>query len=712
MADNRELALVLRLVADQFQSELKKSQGLLGDFNSFIRSWQVQLTAAGSALFAVAKSTANYGEELLKTSQKVGIQVEALSGLQYAAKLADLSNESFVRGLKTLSQNMVEAGQRTGDGEALFRRLNLTVIDSAGKLKPTEQVLLEVADAFEKHADGAGKSELAVKLFGKAGLELIPFLNQGKAGITDLMKEAERFGLVLSKQDAEAANKFNDELKRLQAEVTGLTLSVGQPLIEALLGVADVFDKVKLKVRELSLETSVVNQNLKNMSDSVGQSTIGQGLMDAFTALGFGHRKGEGTLPREQFWFDLLGMKPESGVLAAGSSGGAEQTKPAFTTIPDQEKLGKALLEIYLAQNRAIDIRNKLVHEESNEYLLMLDRQLQFQQEDEAYQERQGKAIVEHTQLEVQVRDAALARERDGLIANKAAWVSYFEQVGGSIEGLYEARQDLLRAELAKELNLEEAQAARLLLAWQNNDAVLRDSILANTEKTLQEQETLELKYLQRSIENKRAAGGDMWEGFSDGMRKFAQDNGPFGMMQNAARQTAQSMQSSFQSLFFDLFEGRVRTLKDVLTGLVDFAKKIASQIMAQLATTMVLRGLGFAALGANTGGMVVQRFAMGGPVLGTGNQDTVPALLTPGEFVLSRDDVSDIKRGVSGGGVSVVVNNYSKAETQATSGRGPDGQQMIYVTVRDAVTRAFGSGDLDRTMQTNYGLNRAGVRR
>jgi hypothetical protein len=684
MAENRELALVLKLVADQFKSELKKSQGLLGDFNSFIRSWQTQLVAAGSALFAVAKSTANYGEELLKTSQKVGINVEALSGLQYAAKMADLSNESFVRGLKTLSQNMVEAAQRTGDGEALFRRLNITVTDSTGKLKPTEQVLLSVADAFEKHADGAGKSELAVKLFGKAGLELIPFLNQGKAGITDLMKEAERFGLVLSKDDAESANRFNDELKRLQAETKGLTLAVGQPLVEALLGAADIFDKVKLKVRELSQETSYVNQNLKNMSDSFGQSAIGQGLMDAFTALGFGHRKGEGTTPREQWWFDLLGGKPGSGVMAS-PAGSTTEPKPAFQTIADQEKLGKALLEIYLAQNRAIEIRNKLVREEANEYLLMLDRQLQLQQIDEQAQEAKGKAIVENTKVEIEIRDAAQARERDGLIANKQAWVNYFEQVGGSLEGLYEARQDLLRAELAKELNLEEGQAARLLLAWQNHDQQLADDILARTDKTLQEKETIELKYLQRAIQNKRELGGDMWEGFTEGMRKFAQDNGPFGMMQNAARQTAQAMQSSFQSLFFDFMQGKMRSLSDLFASAFRFVQQMVAQILAQMATTALignsfggaagLGGMGLAgafgggggtslfttmdtgwwdntkeffgfssAYAMNRGGMVpVQRFAFGGPVYS--NNDSVPALLTPGEFVVNRRGVEALHR-------------------------------------------------------------------
>ena len=209
MAENRELALVLKLVADQFQKELKNSQGAVGQFNAFIKDWKTQLTAAGTVLFALAKGAANFGEEALKGSQKAGQTVEVFTALAYAARLADLEQQQLIVGLKSLSTNMVEAQRQTGDGAAVFRQLGVSALDAAGNLRPTEQVLLDVAEVFAKSADGAGKTEVAVKLFGKAGLELIPFLNQGKAGIKALMEEAQRLGVTLSKEDAEAANRFN-----------------------------------------------------------------------------------------------------------------------------------------------------------------------------------------------------------------------------------------------------------------------------------------------------------------------------------------------------------------------------------------------------------------------------------------------------------------------------------------------------------------------
>ena len=47
-------------------------------------------------------------------------------------------------------------------------------------MKSTEAVLLQVADVFANLEDGAVKTALAVKLFGKSGMDMIPFLNRGR----------------------------------------------------------------------------------------------------------------------------------------------------------------------------------------------------------------------------------------------------------------------------------------------------------------------------------------------------------------------------------------------------------------------------------------------------------------------------------------------------------------------------------------------------
>ena len=680
MADN-ELAVVLRLVADQFKGELQSSRGAIGQFNDFIKDWRTQLAAAGAALFAVAKSTADFGEEALKGAQKAGTTVQTFSALSHAARMADVDNQQLIAGLKTLSVNMVEVQQKTGDGEALFRRLGVAAVDATGKLRPTEAVLLDLAEVFAKSADGAAKTEAVVKLFGKSGLELLPFLNKGKTEIAALMAEADRLGLVLSKDDAEAADKFNDALKKLDAQVKGLTVSIGLPLVRGLTDVLQLFTEVEAAVKHAGDEMAGFS---KHLSENFGKTGVGQGLMDLFSALGLGHRKGEGQGATEKALLDALGVNQRVAARHAqeGREVHLEAVKPPMPNVGgsgtpvDQEKLGKAKLEIFLMQNRALEIQNKLAREGVNEYMLAFDRQQQLKQIDEQTEERRGAAIVKQTQLEVEIREAAQQRERDGLVKSAQAWLEYDNQVGASREQRYTHQMDLLRATLTKETQLTEAEAGRLVIAFQNNDQQLSQQILSRTTMTAQERETIERQYLTRLAAINQQHSDDVTAGWARGLERYVQDSeSAFGMAAQMAQRTAQFMEQNFRTFFFDMMDGKVRSLKDVFKSFGQFVKQVIAQIMAQLVTMLAMKaaasafGGGFGSMfsgmggmfggggggammagGADAGGLMGGlRFASGGPVLGAGNSDTVRAMLTPGEGVLNRKGMAALAQLNSG---------------------------------------------------------------
>ena len=656
MAENRELALVLKLIADQFQAEMKKSHGVTSDFANFLTSWKTQLAAVGTALFAVAKSTANFGEEALKGAQKAGQTVETFTALSYAAKLADLDQQQLIVGLKALSQNMVEASQRTGDGEAIFRRLGVSATDAAGQLRPTEQVLLELADVFAKSADGAGKADAAVKLFGKAGLELIPFLNQGQAGIQALMAEAQRLGVVLSKDDAEAAARFNDEIKRMEAVARGLTLQVGNEMLPAMTALLQLLNgpigssgswAITKAFQGLAEVLTIVGAEFEKLGVNI-ESGLNKMRQPEFSAIFEAQRRlDRGDIDRAM-QERLLQVDPKGFGIEAplGASGPRPaDPRPAIPQLADQEELGKALLEIYLAQNRAVDIGNKLRTEGADGYRLAIDRQLQFEQEDQAYQERQGRLIVEQTGLQVRIQEQAAQSERAALVENAKAWVAYYDQVGGSSEGRYQREMDLLRAHLAQQTQLTQEEAGRLLIAWEDHQDELAQSILDRTALTEQQRETLMLNTL-RNVKEAQEQNGDIIDGIGSQLRKYSESASPFGLGQDMARRFVQGWESGMTNLIEGFLTGRVRTLKDGLKEGLDLITKMGAQLAAQAAVkgTFSLVSGGFGGF-FNNGGVVPKHFDVGGTVMGVGNRDTVAALLTPGEGVLSRRGMAALDR-------------------------------------------------------------------
>jgi len=177
---------------------------------------------AATAFAAMGKAAIDNADKLYKMSQSTGVSVEALSQLEYVADLSGSSADDLSKSLAKLSRNAVEAAKGAAAPAEAFDQLGIAVEGADGKIRNTEDLLLDVADKFSKMEDGAAKSALAMEIFGKSGVQLIPFLNQGRAGIEALKKEADAFGLTIGTDAAQAAEVFNDNLSRVQAAGKGL----------------------------------------------------------------------------------------------------------------------------------------------------------------------------------------------------------------------------------------------------------------------------------------------------------------------------------------------------------------------------------------------------------------------------------------------------------------------------------------------------------
>lgn len=205
------------------------------------------IAALGVGITALVMPVARVGDEFFKLSQKTGVSVEALTALDYAAKLSDVTTEGLTKALQKLSVAMFDTQVNGDEGSAALKALGVSATDAQGQIRPTEAVLLDLAEKFATMPDGADKAALAVKLFGKEGLAIVPFLNQGREGITALMEEAQRLGLVMSEDVARASEIFNDNLTRLSAIFEGVQRQIGAAVIPIL---ADFTEQVILAQTE------------------------------------------------------------------------------------------------------------------------------------------------------------------------------------------------------------------------------------------------------------------------------------------------------------------------------------------------------------------------------------------------------------------------------------------------------------------------------
>jgi hypothetical protein len=172
-----------------------------------------------------------------KLSQKTGVATESLSQMTHAFMLADVTTDQLGTAFKFLNKNIAEAAGGSKTAVAQFAALGLSMADL--KALSPEQVLLRVADAFAKSKDDANKSAVAMQLFGRSGVEMIPGLNQGREGIERLMQQADKLGLTVDQGFAEQSEHFKDSMKTINAASAGVANSLAKTLIPTLNATVD-----------------------------------------------------------------------------------------------------------------------------------------------------------------------------------------------------------------------------------------------------------------------------------------------------------------------------------------------------------------------------------------------------------------------------------------------------------------------------------------
>ncbi|MGE0357307.1 MAG: hypothetical protein AB7P08_10365 [Burkholderiales bacterium] len=213
-------------------SAARNIQGLVREIDS-VRTVLASLGGMfGIAAFASAVQGAlNAADEINKLAQKTGLSVEAFQQLKYAAGLAGVDAKALSIGIKGLSTMMVEASDASSQAARVLRALG---VDVRGGVN---EAILRLADAFSSLPDGQLKVAAATRVFGKAGQDLIPFLNQGSDAIRKLADEATRLGIVMSAEATRAAEEYNDNLTRIKATTERLAVAVVNDLSPSLVRV-------------------------------------------------------------------------------------------------------------------------------------------------------------------------------------------------------------------------------------------------------------------------------------------------------------------------------------------------------------------------------------------------------------------------------------------------------------------------------------------
>lgn len=167
-------------------------------------------------IVSATKASLDYAGSLGEVAQQLGVNTNALQSYRFIASQVGIEQDDMDKGLAKLSRTIGAAAQGNKSATALFEKLGISIRDSNGHVKAAEDILPQVADAYNRLGSEAEKSALASDVFGsKLGSKLNPALALGSKGIADMAREANELGLILTEEMIENADTASDTITKL-----------------------------------------------------------------------------------------------------------------------------------------------------------------------------------------------------------------------------------------------------------------------------------------------------------------------------------------------------------------------------------------------------------------------------------------------------------------------------------------------------------------
>ena len=245
--------------ASTFGEKLKSTLGTAGKVGSIALG---AVTAAGSAVVGTfvsgTKSLAEYGDNIDKMSQKMGLSREAYQEWDAIMQHSGSSIDGMARGMTTLSK-AVENGDKT------FEKLGLSMDEV--KNMSQEDLFSATITALQNMESGTERTVYAQKLLGGSAKELGALLNTSAADTEAMRQKVHDLGGVMSDEAVMSAAAFQDSLQDMQTSISGLGRGLLSNFLPSITGIMDGI-------------TAVFG------GDSGGAQMISQGVSDMVSKIG------------------------------------------------------------------------------------------------------------------------------------------------------------------------------------------------------------------------------------------------------------------------------------------------------------------------------------------------------------------------------------------------------------------------------------------
>ncbi len=228
--------------------------------------------AAAGAVTGIAALVMNAGsaaDELSDMSKVTGLSTTQLQQYDYTAKMAGTSLETITGAQTKLTKAMAAAKDESSATAKKFDALGVSVKDTNGELRSSDDVFNDVIDALGKIDNETERDAAAMEIFGKSAKDLNPLILEGSEGLKRYAQEAEELGVIVSEDTVSALADMQGTVKQITAQFDALKQNVAAKFAPI---AQKVLDKISAVLDRISktLDSPKEQTALNKLADAAG----------------------------------------------------------------------------------------------------------------------------------------------------------------------------------------------------------------------------------------------------------------------------------------------------------------------------------------------------------------------------------------------------------------------------------------------------------
>lgn len=178
--------------------------------------------AAAAAVYALVRGYTQLGDTVAKQADRIGIGIESLQELRFAAGRAGVQTEALDKALLDQGKRIGEARNRTGALYTLLDRADPTLLRQLERTHDQGEAFRLLVGYLHKTEDAQTRLAIANAVWGRAGAKLLTLTKGGAEGLDQMAARARELGAVIGEEDARAAEVFEDSIGDLFTALLGL----------------------------------------------------------------------------------------------------------------------------------------------------------------------------------------------------------------------------------------------------------------------------------------------------------------------------------------------------------------------------------------------------------------------------------------------------------------------------------------------------------